>query len=547
MKPLYRLHSGYPLVLLTVIALMQMILLCDDVAAQVDTIRPSPKAVRLREIWRIEGPNEGGGDRVGLGVGSVGDINNDGLSDFAVNWGKLEQWKVYLGKSPAPSTIPSWIVDTAGGSKPLAGDFWGTGRKAVTFATAESDTSGGRTKFFRKLLFFRTEGDTLATAPDLILNYRHSDPPVRFSYTTMLAADLDSDGDDELILFNYLVVRGDSTWPAEIWIYRGGPDFQVGAPSLIIRDPFENTIRGNFYAGIGDFDGDSRLDMVTWIDNTDIGRLRFWWGAPGAPWNWNQPDRIIPTEADAAGGIFYLLDCDGDRIQDLLINSPTGPRLYRSATGKSMRTRSLLIDDSDADFRSLTYGGFFAMGPLNDSSRRYDMIGKVGSSLIAFSGGPNGPDLQYDATHSDNFGVPYGYPTPLSDVNGDGWPDVLFGNYTYFFQSGVALILSGGPYIPRDGVSGVQDLSINGQESAVSIWPIPMRDELHIAWRGDLRRPPARFEVHDITGKLVAIGDADPATGEALWTCSTAPAGVYMLSIYDRDGDRISATRIPKR
>jgi len=114
-------------------------------------------------------------------------------------------------------------------------------------------------------------------------------------------------------------------------------------------------------------------------------------------------------------------------------------------------------------------------------------------------------------------------------------------------KSGIAGILGGGPQIPRDPTMGVRAIAGEGHEQAVALWPNPMREELHIAWRGDLRRMPSRFVVYDMLGREVARGDVEPGRGAALWRCGDLPGGVYLLSIHDRAGGLITTTRIIKR
>jgi hypothetical protein len=62
---------------------------------------------------------------------------------------------------------------------------------------------------------------------------------------------------------------------------------------------------------------------------------------------------------------------------------------------------------------------------------------------------------------------------------------------------------------------------------------MPARDVLNIAWRGDLKQMPHHFEVHDIAGRLVAEGAVDASAGSAVWRCGDAPAGAYLLSVFD--------------
>ncbi|MEP7220983.1 MAG: T9SS type A sorting domain-containing protein, partial [Bacteroidota bacterium] len=168
----------------------------------------------------------------------------------------------------------------------------------------------------------------------------------------------------------------------------------------------------------------------------------------------------------------------------------------------------------------------------------------------ALGGGPNGPDASYDAYYGGAYDGPVsgdnavGDITRLGDINGDGWSDFLTYNYQYKFNGGIAIVVGGGPDIPRDPSLGVEAIAGEGHASAISIWPMPARDELHIAWRSDLTKMPSRFVVYDLLGREVANGSVESWRGEALWNCSTVSPGVYVLSIMDASGNLLHSVQV---
>ena len=109
------------------------------------------------------------------------------------------------------------------------------------------------------------------------------------------------------------------------------------------------------------------------------------------------------------------------------------------------------------------------------------------------------------------------------------------------------MVLAGGPHIPgEDSTVGVRALALESKGAALSLWPNPVREELNIAWRGDLERMPRRFEIHDMNGRLLAQGAVPDGDGSALWRCSDQPAGAYLLSIFD-DTSLLATTGFIKR
>lgn len=247
-----------------------------------------------------------------------------------------------------------------------------------------------------------------------------------------------------------------------------------------------------------------------------------------------------------------LLDADGDGRSDILTY---GGYLHLSSSGKDVRTRP--FDGSDADRHFLGYWSSpFVLGPLNDSAGHYDMFALSGGAgdakMLAFSGGEGGPDFAYDATYStgtDGLGSGHHLSVymPAGDIDGNGWRDHIAGNQDFAEDLGIAIVIGGGPYIPRDSMpaSAIRDIAADGRDAAISVWPIPAADVLHIAWRGNLHRTPVRFIVHDLLGRIVARGDATPSRGEVLWDCTAQPPGLYLLSIHDGHGGLITTISVP--
>jgi hypothetical protein len=342
---------------------------------------------------------------------------------------------------------------------------------------------------------------------------------------------------------------GVSNYP-ELWIYRGGSGFQLDSPTVIVKHPIRNG-ETRIHAVVGDFDGDHHPDIVISRGGQSDGRnhLTFYWGTAslttfGAEAN----TRILPLSDSMpdAGIRITALNCDGDGISDLAIDRayhpPIGTFLFRSGSGKDARTRNFSVEDADVFFPEKI--SHKSAGFCNDSTQRYEMLFLGGTPRMLFGGGSNGPDLAYDAYST----LPvFSLVMPLTDVNGDGWGDLLTGSYnTNGINTGAAVIFAGGPYIPGPKVSGVESVAGEGHAQAFAVWPNPVRDELRMAWRGDLRRMPARFAVSDAAGREIAGEDVAPGRGAAVWRAVGVPAGAYLLSVYDAAGVAIGTARIIK-
>ncbi len=491
-----------------------MLLIMGTVVAQPsDTILANPKAVQLRKVWEVHGGEFGGGE-VGDGFGGLGDIFGTGRSAWAVHYGTAFQWRIFAADSTgALSTTPIRIMDSLGGvpSYPIVGDFWGTGHKAVGFRRAAGQV----------LLLYRTDSNRLSEQPDATVHVGHN--PV-----DIFATDLDGDGSDELIIAFY----------TDVWIYRGGPQFQVDTPTLKLHDTTAQSGNGiQFF--VGDIDGDHHPDLLWGYETAShTNTLNMYLSTGHAVWDWQQPDRSV-----AVGGI-VTLDCDGDSVLDIALPGPSAHvSVFLSSSGKDIRTRTLTLDDADRTYYRTGLDEPFRLGYLSDSARRYEMLSlRLDNLHMGFSGGVGGPDHSYD-TYTTEF---YGRVLPIGDVTGDGWEDIMSSNSTINFNAGVAELFVGGPYIPRDPSSGVEDVAIAGHRAAVSIWPNPATTELHIAWRGDLPQMPRRFVVSTTLGQQVAAGSVESWRGEALWHCGDVPAGSYLLRIEDWQGHLLVTHQIIK-
>jgi hypothetical protein len=512
--------------------------------AQSDTITQNPNAKPFNRIWSIAGRD---GNKVGDAITGLPDINGDGINEFAVASWTDEPWRIFFGAPIGSiSHTPSQVLKSVGGigGRPLpVGNFWGDGNRTIAFATGVDP----------KYIFLRidTARKMIDTIPVAILDPTKMNPVVHLSsLVDAIASDLDGDGADEFIITQGGMLRdGKPPRRGEIWIYRGGPNFQVDTPTVIIRA--RDSLSGFNALYIGRWDADDKLDMAAMIGyRGDSSKVGFWFSDDGSPWNWTTPSRyFVPTTSEYGTTV---LDCDGDgRLDIAMANGIARVNLFRSGSGKDIRTRSFAPDDADGVYRLYDFSVPRNLGYMSDSAGRYEMLGIGGAGtdnrtmLLGLSGGPNGPDHTYDAYV---YGGPYNITIPVDDVTGDGWNDAMEAYAAYGFNAGIAVLYAGGPYIPRDPSLSVEYANpVAGvRRDAVSVWPIPAREELHIAWRGDLSRMPTRFAVHDVLGHLIARGEVESWRGEALWRCEDVPSGAYFLTIYDTQGALIATSQLLK-
>jgi hypothetical protein len=509
------------------------------IVAQNDIVA-NPKAVKLRRIWTMQGAQNSNAE-YGVSVGSIFDVTGDGINEVTVYRGIDHRTLFFKGGSPAPDTVPFLHVDSVGPA-PIAGDFWGTGKRQLAFLKVFAPNY-----IYYRAHIFEIDSEHISEIP---MTGRESRGTV-----DLQALNLDSKAGDELVQINAL---GD-TLP-EVLIFQGGAGFQLDKPTVAIPDSGLFGPPDQFHVNFADFDGDGRIDMAMSGLYPGVGAMiRFYWGDDRSPYSWAErpPDRDLKL-ADSTRSLgvpIRPLYLDGDNAADLTGsisgNSPDrGTYIFLTNSGKSARTRSFTLDDADISYRSTPFIGVpMRVGFLSDSTRHYEMLAMTGNSTTVFlAGGVHGPDNQYDGYMDVNDQIAFSQQAAVRDVSGDGWDDYIVADYTYNNNAGIAIIFAGGPYIPRDSTSlGVRDIAVAGQPVGLSLWPNPIHDELNIAWRGDLTQMPSRFEVHDLLGRLVASGQVEPWRGAALWRCTDVAAGTYLLTISDHNGNVIATTGLIKQ
>ena len=528
---------------------------CGSVTAQpVGKIVPNPKAVRLRELWRLEGGN--GLRYVGHSSGSLG-IGPNGLGMWAVYAGVDDintHWYIYHGSKDSLSTVP--VQDKQGlGSvaiSPIVGRFWEDSRIGVGLIKITPDTISGVSTFYRTLMIYEMHEGLLADTARVQIDMSSRNG---ICLADVQAADLDGDGDDEVI------VAAACDYP-KLRIYKGGPEFNGDEPDKIIVGPSKLISSGSsvFTVAISNLDNDSLPDIVTWNELSGEGFLYFYLSTQHSPWDWSTPDktrRLLTRPSkpnpypEPLRGILPI-DLNGDGLGDfygfVTSTDTAGIYIWLSAPERDILSRP--FDSSDYDVYIPATGYImrpWRVGPLNDSLKRYDMLalaydptGTGDIPMHFYSGGPNGPDASYDAWAADESGHVFLRVSPLPDVNGDGWPDMLTSYFPWGGNRGIAVIYGGGPEIPREHTSGVREEPVAGESGGLYLWPNPVVDRLNIAWRGNLKQMPHRFQVHDIGGMLIAEGDIDPSLGSALWSCGDVASGRYILLGYDHFGSVVS-------
>ena len=529
-----------------------------------NVLTANPKAVQLKKVWEVRGDgisNEEFGYDVWGGV----DLDGDDTADYGQL--KLSEYRWYFyggGKELSNEFIQ--MVDSIGW--PSIGDYWGSGKQQFVFLGGYKKVVDQATRYYDIMLLYELTDSGISSEPIIKVDYGTKEPPIERFLREIAVHDVNNDGVDDVIAVlggirvGYRRDTGIDLFN-QVWIYYGGPDFQLDEPDVIVKDSSQFGDGDNWRAWFADFDGDHQLDMAFAGDYENAGwNLRFYWGDNRSPRSWSErpPDRDVPLINGETGisssvsfGFFQLDGDDGADIAGYTGGDTDGTSVFLSTRG-DVRTRSFHADSADLFYKT----GFSppSVGYLNDSLRRYEML-SLGAplrngeypSLILVSGSKYGPDYDYEAWFSTaKEDVDFSKLMAIRDVTGDGYDDFIAGDWQYNFRSGVAFVVAGGPTIPLDDTTlSVREYPIAGESGGLYLWPNPVVDELHIAWRGNLKHKPVRFVVYDMVGREVVAGEVDPGLGAALWQCNDVASGAYRVVAFDEEGTVIGSAEVVKQ
>ena len=400
----------------------------------------------------------------GYSVSSAGDVNADGFDDILVGAYGYSSNKgrayIYYGGTIINNVADVVMTgqnagDNFGYSVSTAGDINKDGYDDVIVGASKYNTDEGR-------VYVYLGGASMNSVPDFIFTGSAGDD---FGISVSSAGDVNNDGYDDVIVgaSGYLGETGYSI------IYLGGPVNLIGGP-VITGFAIGNNF-GYSVSDAGDVNNDGFDDVIigAYAYNSTVGRAYLYFG--GSPMN----DVVDVTYTGPSSSLWFGVsvsgagDVNGDGFDDVIV----GAMRYSSFKGRAYiyfggASPNNVIDVTMTGEASSNYFGnsVSTAGDINDDGYDDVIIGAYGNSSFTgrayiFFGGAIMNDTVDVTISGESSGNYFGYSVAnAGDVNGNGFPDLLAGAYTYSSNTGRAYFYD---YFMENEI--VSDLTMAGETS----------------------------------------------------------------------------------
>lgn len=403
-------------------------------------------------------------------VSSAGDVNGDGYADVVAGaWtypsgtGTGRVYVFYGGismNSVADVTMTGEAASNSFGySVSGAGDVNGDGYSDLIAGAQGHNSSRGKAYIYFGSASMNNVAD---------VTFLGESTGNLFGFSVSTAGDVNGDG------YGDVVVGADqySSGLGRAYVYFGG-DVMNNIADVIMTGVVASDRFGRTVTCAGDVNGDSYSDIAVSSfrnDGIDSGKVFVFFGGFAMD---NISDAVIYGEAyyESLGwSLSTAGDVNGDGFDDLI----AGGVSFNSLAGRAILYDYFMKGEIKAD-RIMTgefVNNFFATsvsdaGDVNGDGYGDLIVGAygynnyTGRAFIYFGGAvpDHIPDLVLDGQNvSGSFGISA---TSAGDVNGDGYDDVIVGEYAYNFGTGRAYIYYGG-----SSMNNVADVTLNGEATS---------------------------------------------------------------------------------
>lgn len=273
------------------------------------------------------------GDQFGIGISSAGDVNADGYNDVIVGanqaGGNLGRAYLYLGSASGLSTTAAAIFSDPGAT---SGDRFGVAVAGVGDVNGDGygDIVVGAPgvlpgSIVGKAYVYYGNASGVATSPALTMTDPGAANENRFGRFVAGAGDINGDGYSDVLISAF----GASSNHGAVYVYYGSAIGLPTLPSLTLNDPANGTNDGfgNGIATAGDVNGDGYSDVLIYGGN-----MAYLYNGSRSGLSTTAATSVAATST-AVGSAG---DVNGDGYSDVVVTTSNGFSLYPgSANGLS--------------------------------------------------------------------------------------------------------------------------------------------------------------------------------------------------------------------
>ncbi len=437
----------------------------DGTVGRIDLYLGSAAGLSTSSVWLGFPPNQPG-NKFGFSVGTAGDVNGDGYSDFIVgayqtNDGQFSAGAAYvsLGSASGLTTIAGWTAESDkeganfGGSVASAGDVNGDGYSDVIVGASQYGNGpgeGGRVYLYL--------GSATGLATTAVWTADGDQGNDKFGYSVATAGDVNGDGYSDVIVGAPMYDRG-QTDEGRAFVYLGSAS---GYLSLAWTAEGDQAVAffGWSAATAGDVNGDGYSDVIVGAYRYDYnqsadGRVYVYLGsasglATNATWT------AVGDQANANLGVSVATagDVNGDGYADVIVGTGRDGRAnvyfgsasglaasaaWTAASGQAFNSASVATaSDVNGDgYADVIVGvGTYANSEIGEGRAVVYLGSAAGlATTAAWTVESNQPNAYFGRSA-----------TSAGDVNGDGYSDVIAGAYGFAsgqIEEGVAFVYLG--------------------------------------------------------------------------------------------------------
>jgi len=403
------------------------------------------------------GESEGSYFSVGLAVN--GDLNGDGYADIVIGAPNHNNFRgrvyIYFGGKKISAT-PDLVItgetkETRLGQRVALGDVNNDGYDDLL-------TGGWGYKSRQGQAYLYYGGKKFDGAPDKVFEGEKGTVG-RFGLEVTLG-DVNNDGYADLTVTADKYGSPKGAGPGRVYLYYGASGTEMDTtPDKIFDGEQSNSLFGRYLDMCEDVDGDGYDDLLIGAPlwNNDQGRAYLYYGGSGTTMDTTADLTLTGEhEGDRFARNIGLGDINGDDYADIVI----GAARYKAGQGRAYiyygvprdnmnATADLTIDGEGGNDRA-DFGIGVVIGDLNNDGYEELLLG--GDDCYNYRGrvclyyGREKFDGAYELIFDGQAAnIHFGRFMDIGDVNGDKYPDIVIGAWSYNQFQGRAYLYYGGP------------------------------------------------------------------------------------------------------